>query len=610
MLGLRYAFALSPSGLAANYADAETVTSASFGFTDNGTYAVYARIYDKDGGIADYSTSVIVSNIAPSAVINTPPAIDEGGSATLSLSNAYDPSSVDILSLRYAFAFSPSGLAVSYADAGTVHSAAFWFTDNGTYAVYARIYDKDGGVADYSTSVIVSNVAPIGTFINSGPIVAGGSVSVAIANAYDPSSADMANGLRYSFSVNSAGLATVYGNATSQSVATFILGTQGVVPIYGRIFDKDGDYTNYTTFVTVTGSTSNTAPTLSLVSPTDGDRLVASTFDFFGNDPDVIDAAGPFVYTIQWGDGTSSTKTGGAHVVIEKTYTTVSANGGVFTITATVVDARGASSLPASSEFSVMGWTVMADPLNTSNSILVIVGSQNSDKIKLKNDNRDDDYLHISIRDREEEVKYRGLVTANVERILVFGLRGDDDIAIDDDIDIATLIWGGEGNDRIRGGGGNDVILGQQGDDRIYGSSGRDILIGGAGSDKIYGDEGEDILISGYTIYDQQRDALEAIMSEWGSVRDYGSRRQNILGLVNPTFASRKNGNFFLRASAANAINASNDTVFDDGVKDELWGDAGLDWFFANLDGDNNSAKDQVKDRASNENSDDIDKWF
>ncbi len=610
MLGLRYAFALSSSGMAASYADAGTANSASFGFTDNGTYAVYARIYDKDGGVADYSTSVIVSNIAPSAVINTQAAIDEGGSATITLNNAYDPSSVDMLSLRYAFAFSPSGLAASYADAGGVNSTAFWFTDNGTYAVYARIYDKDGGVADYSTSVIVSNVAPIGTFINSGPIVAGGSVSVAIANAYDPSSADMANGLRYSFSVNSAGLATVYGNATSQSVATFILGTQGVVPVYGRIFDKDGGYTNYTTFVTVTGSTSNTAPTLSIVSPTDGDRLVASTFDFFVNDPDVIDAAGPFVYTIQWGDGTSSTKTGGAHVVIEKTYITVSANGGVFTITATVVDARGASSLAVPSEFSVLGWTVMADPLNTSNSILVIVGSQNSDKIKLKNDNRDDDYLHISIRDREEDVKYRGLVTANVERILVFGLRGDDDIAIDDDIDIATLIWGGEGNDRIRGGGGNDVILGQQGDDRIYGSSGRDILIGGAGSDKIYGDEGEDILISGYTIYDQQRDALEAIMSEWGSVRDYGSRRQNILGLVNPTFASRKNGNFFLRASAVNAINASNDTVFDDGVKDELWGDAGLDWFFANLDGDNNSAKDQIKDRASNENSDDIDKWF
>ena len=38
--------------------------------------------------------------------------------------------------------------------------------------------------------------------------------------------------------------------------------------------------------------------------------------------------------------------------------------------------------------------------------------------------------------------------------------------------------------------------------------------------------------------------------------------------------------------------------VHDDGVKDVLTGSEGLDWFFANLDGDNDSAKDPAHDKA------------
>src|SRR5207253_9332959 len=35
-------------------------------YADNGTYTVKARIIDKDGGFSEYTTNVVVTNVAPS----------------------------------------------------------------------------------------------------------------------------------------------------------------------------------------------------------------------------------------------------------------------------------------------------------------------------------------------------------------------------------------------------------------------------------------------------------------------------------------------------------------------------------------------------------------
>ena len=51
--------------------------------------------------------------------------------------------------------------------------------------------------------------------------------------------------------------------------------------------------------------------------------------------------------------------------------------------------------------------------------------------------------------------------------------------------------------------------------------------------------------------------------------------------------------------------------VFDDGVKDELWGDKGCDWYLYNSDGDHNSIKDQINGKLENgEIADDINRWW
>ena len=55
----------------------------------------------------------------------------------------------------------PAALASTYAAAGTSPSAPFTFGVNGSYTVYARIFDKDNSYTPYSTPVTVNNVAPI-----------------------------------------------------------------------------------------------------------------------------------------------------------------------------------------------------------------------------------------------------------------------------------------------------------------------------------------------------------------------------------------------------------------------------------------------------------------
>ncbi|WDI30159.1 PA14 domain-containing protein [Hyphococcus flavus] len=64
------------------------------------------------------------------------------------------------------------------------------------------------------------------------------------------------------------------------------------------------------------------------------------------------------------------------------------------------------------------------------------------------------------------------------------------------DVDETNTIHGTDGNDKLVGSSGADVIFGGGGNDRIIGKAGADELYGGAGNDKIYADA-EDTVIDG-----------------------------------------------------------------------------------------------------------------
>jgi len=76
----------------------------------------------------------------------------------------------------------------------------------------------------------------------------------------------------------------------------------------------------------------------------------------------------------------------------------------------------------------------------------------------------------------------------------VDGGRGDDTILTGNGRDDVS---GGAGNDRIDAGAGNDVVYGGDDNDRIRGGRGNDVLDGGRGNDVIDGEEGRDVLSGG-----------------------------------------------------------------------------------------------------------------
>lgn len=107
------------------------------------------------------------SNVAPTADIGNDGPIDEGGSATVSLTNAFDPSAADTTAgFHYAFSCTNGALPSTYAAAGTAHSIVCPFADDGSYPVSGRIFDKDDGYTDYATTVVVDNVAPTVTNVS------------------------------------------------------------------------------------------------------------------------------------------------------------------------------------------------------------------------------------------------------------------------------------------------------------------------------------------------------------------------------------------------------------------------------------------------------------
>ncbi len=196
-------------------------------------------------------TIAFSSAISATLVSNSP--VAENSPVDVSLSVTNDPGN-----LHYSFALASGGLAANYAAAGAANSSAFTFTDNGSYIVYGRILHADNSYTDYTTTVTVNDVAPTATLSNSGPVATGSSVNVNFSNPSDVSAADTAAGFRYSFALSPGSLATTYTAAGTSSSQAFTFASAGIYTVYGRIFDKDSGFADYTTSVAVTGQLTDT----------------------------------------------------------------------------------------------------------------------------------------------------------------------------------------------------------------------------------------------------------------------------------------------------------------------------------------------------------------
>ena len=325
------------------------------------------------------------------------------------------------------------------------------------------------------------------------------------------------------------------------------------------------------------------------------------------------DAGDTHSITIDWGDGNTEVL---AAADIDQAADSFSANhtysdGGIYAAMVTLSD--GTEGVTGNLDVVITGVGL------SDNGVLQIVGTSQKDRIKVKRIGSD---LRVKTKFGNSSWHTQWFAVADVSSIDVHLCEGNDRLDVHSSVTTDVLVVGGQGNDNIktgsgndqvidmtgdnsiqtrggddvvitgsgkdiiRGGSGNDVLSGGDGRDKLYGGSGSDILIGGEGRDRIYGQSQGDLLIGGTTDYDTNAVALRLLMDEWSSGNDYDTRIANI-----------RTG----AGSLAGVRLEAGQTVHNDDDRDRLYGSWGRDWHFADLD------SDSLYDNAGNEEVDETD---
>ena len=82
-------------------------------------------------------------------------------------------------------------------------------------------------------------------------------------------------------------------------------------------------------------------------------------------------------------------------------------------------------------------------------------------------------------------------------RIVVAAMGGNDSVQVAGGITVETVLYGGPGNDRLKGGGDRNILIGCEGDDTLLAGNLGDLMVGGAGADRLVGGNGDDQVVAG-----------------------------------------------------------------------------------------------------------------
>jgi Ca2+-binding RTX toxin-like protein len=302
------------------------------------------------------------------------------------------------------------------------------------------------------------------------------------------------------------------------------------------------------------------------------------------------------VYIIDWGDGLSQTVPApNSTLRINHAYATASPSAG-FAITVSAKSSFGVVLLTRTQAVVVTPTLIVNE---SGQSVLFVGGTAGNDVMTVRLITATTFGVKVSATAAEVIYNY-GNGPSPVQRLAIFGMAGNDTITIASTLPVPAELYGGDGNDSLRGGAGDDVLIGGEGNDNLYGFGGRDLLIGGAGRDAIYSDGDGDILVSGWTLYDTNREALRAISTYWSS-----DSSNNSLGF----YQTRVNT---LRTNGINSFVFNSSTTFDDNLLDTLSGEANaggnpnrrLNWYVYNTLG--SGVRDSLQRKVSNEISTDI----
>src|SRR5207248_394808 len=123
-----------------------------------GSFVVHGRIRDKDGSFTDYTTTVAVTDVAPTAALSNNGPVNEASPVTVAFANPFDPSAADTTTgFPYTSLFRSAGTGdvTGTATASAAIPAAHPANGPGSQTVRIRIQDKDGGFTDYTTTISI-----------------------------------------------------------------------------------------------------------------------------------------------------------------------------------------------------------------------------------------------------------------------------------------------------------------------------------------------------------------------------------------------------------------------------------------------------------------------
>jgi Ca2+-binding RTX toxin-like protein len=187
---------------------------------------------------------------------------------------------------------------------------------------------------------------------------------------------------------------------------------------------------------------------------------------------------------------------------------------------------------------------------------LEIRGTNKSDSILVSSDGE-----NIAVKINKQTHTF---AAEEIESIAIDGRKGNDRLEISEAIVLPAILRGGEGNDRVLGGGGDDLIDGGRGNDRLWGRGGNDTIYAGQGNDSAWGGEANDLLFAGFG-----NDGLsggggdDILRGEAGKDRLRGGLgNDQVLGGADKDLLWGDDGNDFLSG---------------EGNKDKLWGGLGDD---------------------------------
>jgi hypothetical protein len=280
--GFSYAF-----DCGAGYGAFGSNTTATCPTDDSGDHIVKGKVKDKDDDVTEYTATVAVANVAPTAGFAVPATGTEGQPITMALQSAADPSSVDVAA-GFSYAFD---CGAGYSAFGASSTVACTLPDSGARMVKGKVKDKDQGTTEYTATVAVANVAPTAGFVAPASVAEGSPINLVFQNPVD-APGDLPT-LQYSFDCG-----TGYGAFGPSKTIACPTTDNGTRAIKGKVKDKDGGVTEYSASVTV----ANLTPTASFAAPS----LVYTGRKFSLSLDNAVDAPGDLPslqYAFDCGDG-------------------------------------------------------------------------------------------------------------------------------------------------------------------------------------------------------------------------------------------------------------------------------------------------------------------